>query len=396
MPKSKFVALISSICLMSVIFYGLVGFSQSPKPTVRLTTEPASQTIFPFEAEAATPLGSRQPQSPVSFTLSAVDAHGKLLPAKIHWQLFAPSKNPFLSTDFPLVEGTKLLEMEAIAPTGELSFQQMLPIRGNYQLVVNVSPIANTLTPFQQNLQISVAEQSLKYRYFGILAAILLLVGLTGGLVIGGKQQLQPGEIAPQRVRLLLSGVTLMAIATLVAVNTSAELAHSSHEHHHHSPLPTNLTATRQSQGLEVRLAGDEHAMVGQAANLAVFVTDQTDQPVTDVLLKVTATQLEDNWVLSAYQSPPNARGQLIWQQQFFNGASHQVAIEVSPQPNAVRQFQPFQVAKVIAVEGGAPPLLARLIAFAYFTGFIVVGLLLGLWLKRHSTSVINRRLHES
>lgn len=388
MSKFKLAALISAICLVGTVLFGWVGFSQTARSTVQLTTHPPISQILPYEAEAAPPLGSDQVQSPVRLILAAVDAKGKPLEnALVHLQILTPPRNLWFATDFPIVEGTKLLDVEAIAPQGELQVQQMLPIRGNYQLLVNVTPtVAGAFTPFGQTITLPVAENPLKYRYFGILAAILLLVGLAGGLVLGGKQQIQPGEIAPGRVRLLLSGVTMVAIATLIAVNLSAEFAEAgshSHEHEHHHSEIAEVPAIRQSQGLELRLSAGDRATVGQPITSAVSVIDlKTSQPATDVLLNVSTTQLEDNWVSFAYQSLPNARGQLAWQEEFFDGAPHKIAVEVSPQPNASRQFQPFQVAQEIEVEGVAPPLAIRLIALFYFTGIVVLGLLVGLWLK--------------
>jgi hypothetical protein len=376
MSKFKMAALVSTICLMGVVFYSLVVSSQTPQPVVRLTTEPSISQVLPFEAEAtALP-------SPVRLSLQAVDAANQPLEnAKIHLQILTPPKNPWFPTDFPIVEGTELLNIEAVTPKGELQIQQMLPIRGNYQLLVNVSPIvANAFTPFQQTLRLSVAESWVKYRNFAILAVILLVLGLGGGLVLGGKQQIQPGEIAPQRVRLLLSGAIIVAIASLLFINITAELA-DSHIHGHHSQIKE--PEVFQSQGVEARISGDVEATVGQSAKLAVQVIDTTTgQPASDVIVNIKATQSEDKWVAFAYQGVTNAKGQLAWEQQFFDGAPHKVEVEISPSPQATPQFSPLRVAKQIQVEGVAPPLQIRLIVLAYFTSFIVLGLLLGLKLK--------------
>ena len=379
MSKFKMAALVSAICLMGALFYGLVVSSQTPRPAVRLITEPPISQILPFEAEAT------KPQPPVRLTLQAVDAAGGVLEnAKIRLQILTPPKNPWFPTDFPLVEGTELLNIEAVAPKGELQIQQMLPIRGNYQLLVDVTPIvANAFTPIQQTLTLSVPENGVKYRYFGILAAILLVLGLGGGLVLGGQQQIQEGEIAPQRVRLLLSGAIIVAIATLLIVNISAERAES-HTHGHHAQ--TKEPAVLQSQGVEARISGDVHATVGQPAKLAVQVIDTTTgQPASDVILNIKATQAEHGWVAFAYQGLTDAKGQLTWEQQFFDGAPHKIEVEVSPQPQATRQLSPLRVAKVIEVEGVAPPLKLRLIVLAYFTSIIVLGLVIGLKLRRRS-----------
>lgn len=380
MSKSKMAALISLVCLMGVVFYSVVVFSQTPQPSVRLLTEPPISQILPFDGEASvTP-------SPVKLTLQAVDAAGQSLEnAKIRLQILTPPKSPWFPTDFPIVEGTQLLNFEAVAPNGELQIQQILPIRGQYQLLVKVTPIVeNAFTSFQQNLTLSVPENGIKYRNLGILVLVLLTVGVGGGLVLGGHQEIQEGEIAPQRVRLLLSGAIIVAIISLVFINITAELAESHADHHkHHSPK-LEEPAILQSQGIEARILGDIEATVGQLANLAVQVTDtQTGQPVTDANLNIKATSLEGEWVAFAYQGVTDTKGQLQWEQQFFDGAPHKVTVEVSPQPQSQQEFSPLKVVKEISVEGVAPPLQSRLVVLGYFTSFIVLGLVIGIQLRR-------------
>ena len=380
MSKFKMAALISLVCLVGVVFYSLVVFSQTPQPSVRLLTEPPINQILPFDGEATvTP-------SPVRFTLQAVDAGGQSLEnAKIRLQILTPPKNPWFPTDFPIVEGTQLLNFEAVAPKGELQIQQILPIRGQYQLLVEVTPmVENAFSPFQQFLTLSVPENWIKYRNFGVLVLILLTVGVSGGLVLGGHQEIQEGEIAPQRVRLLLSGAIIVAIISLLFINITAELAESHADHHkHHSPK-SEEPAMLQSQGIEARILGDIEATVGQLANLVVQVSDtQTRQPITDVNLNIKATSMEGEWVAFAYQGVTDTKGQLKWEQQFFDGAPHKITVEVSPQSQAQQQFSPLKVVKQIFVEGVAPPLQSRLIVLGYFTSFIVLGLVIGLQLRR-------------
>lgn len=384
MPKLKLSAFISAICLMSLMLYGVMGFSQTPRSTIRLTTDPPTSQLVPFEAEAKTY------KPPARLTVEAIGANGQpLTNAKIRLQILTPSKTPWFTTDFPVVEGTKLLDLDAIAPQGRLQLQQTFPIRGAYQLLVDVTPqSANAFTPFQQTLTLSIPENWIKYRNFAILAVVLLIVGLVGGWIIGGRQLIQPGEIAPQRVRLLLSGVVIVAIAALLYVNVSAEMAQSEMSmpmSHMTEPAPkSDTSAVKQVQGLEMRLSGDKSAIVGQPTRLQVNVIDsQTKQPVSDVQLKVTTTQLENNWIAFAYEGLTDTTGQFSWQQQFFDGAPHKVEVEISPSSNAIRKFQPFQVEQTIEVEGVAPPLQVRLTSLVYFMSLIVVGLLIGFSTRR-------------
>lgn len=159
MRKFKITALVSVICLMGVVLSSWLVFSQTPRSSVRLSTEPPLNRIFPFEADSATP------QSPVRLTLQALDAASQPLErAKIRLQILTPGKTPWFPTDFPIVEGTELLNIEAVAPKGELQIQQMLPIRGKYQLLVDVTP------PLHSRLIVLV--------YFTSLIVLGLVIGI--------------------------------------------------------------------------------------------------------------------------------------------------------------------------------------------------------------------------
>lgn len=382
MLTRKFAALISISCLIVSVFWGLIGFSQSPQSSIQLTTEP--------------PITDVQPRRDlVHLSLKALSSSGQSLKdAKFHLQLLTPPKNPWFTTDFPIVEGTKLLDMEVNAPEGVVNLQQVFPIRGTYKLLVEVTSLtANAFDPIQQTLAIAVPENFVKYRNLLILAVVLFAVGLGGGRIIGQQQPIQPGEIAPQRVRLLLSSAIIVAIAVLLVVNISAELTHlHSHDHQVQASEPSV-----KSQGLDLKLSGDNHATVGQLASLEIQAIDTTTgQPVKDVIFKVKTTQLEENELVFAYQVTPDAAGKVVWQQQFFDGAPHKVEVEVAPQPTFPRQFNPFHVSQEVEVDGVAPPLLTRFISLIYFTSIVVVGLILGLWQqqRRNRKALMTRHSH--
>jgi hypothetical protein len=378
MRKYRLFAVISAACICLSILYSLVGVSQTSQSQVLLSTNPPLEKILPFEA------GTDRKQSPVTFKLQAVDAGGKLLTnALIKLQISTPPRNPFLTTDFPIVEGTKLLELEAAAPNGKLEFEQMLPIRGNYQIQVNVSPlVANAFASYQQTLNLNVRENPVKYKFFAVIAAILLSLGLLGGWVIGGQEEIREGEIAPQSVRLLLSALTVVAIVTLLFINITAEVAEAHGDAH--SPKNEKIAPSiSQSQGMEVRITGNKLATVGRLANLAVEVKDSTTgAAIKDVGLRVKAIALEDNLTVFAYQGFPNAEGKLIWQEQFFDGSPHKVEVEAISLPESSRQFPAVKVAQFVEVEGIAPPMYIRLIGLFYFTAIVGMGMAIGLLIQ--------------
>jgi hypothetical protein len=390
MSKFKLATLVGTSCLMS---FFLAAPAYSSQSTVRLTLDPTLDKITPYEAEATTK------QQPVKLKLQAIDPQGQpLKAAKIAVKILTPPSNPWFSTDFPIVEGKQLLELTAPAPDGTLQFAQMLPIRGNYQILVNVTPTDANIAPYQQTLILPVAENGIKYQNFAILVGILLAVGATGGWVIGSRQPTQPGEIAPSTVRLLLSGATLAAIASLLYINVSAEMAQSgSHEgmsggmsgmNHESKEKPIATKPTVTQAGIKVALSGDADSAVGKSARLQLQVTDaQTNKPIA-AAVKISALATEGEWTSFSHQGATDSNGQLNWQSGFFDGVPHLVDVTVSPTAGSGKQFAPIQVNKEVTVEGVAPPLMTRLIVLGYLTGIVAAAFFAAFWLRQRQVNL--------
>ncbi len=368
MTWMRWVSFVAATFATVVLLGGWQG-SQAAQPTVTLTTVPPLEQVIPF-------------QDSVHLDLQATDASGNPVnDARMVLQLLTPPRTPWLSSDFPWVEGTTLLALDAIAPQGHLDFEQVMPIRGTYTLNLEVEPMTSgDFQPFTQSLTLSVPENPLKYRNVAILLVILLLGGFIGGWFIGGQPTPVEGEIAPQRVRLLLSGAIVVAIAALLVVNFSARSA-SAHPEGHHEPLA--IPSSNQGQSVTARLSGHTQARVGQLAQQTL--TLETPGNPADVQLHIRTLALENHQPIFTYRTIPLADGQLTWQQQFFDGAPHQVVVEVTPREGAMPNFEPFQVAQAIDVMGLEPPLSVRLITLSYFTLSFVLGLCAGLGAQRKS-----------
>jgi hypothetical protein len=334
-------------------------------------------------------------EAPVRITLQAVDATGKALSdVRFNLQLLTPAKTPWFTSDFPIVEGTTLLEMKVETANGTLEFEQVMPIRGQYALKAQVTPqVSGAFEPFEQSLMLSVPENLVKYKNAAILAGILLVAGFGSGWIVGGDQVVQSDEIAPQNVRFLLSGATMVAIAALLIVNISAELpAHSQGEAHSHSEAHSHGEAhgetavsspasIQRSPNLEIRMSGEQQATVGQLANQSVQVINvKTQQPEAKLAVEVKTVALEDGKQMFAYRGTTDSQGQITWQEQFFDGAPHQVTATIAGSNEAV-----LQASQDVEVEAIAPPIYIRLISLSYYTGVFVISLLTGIWLHKRS-----------
>jgi hypothetical protein len=374
MKNLKYVglALVTSLVCVFLWFNSLP--SHASAPSVKLQTEPSLSQVLPDEA-------------PVRISLQAIDATGQpLSDVQFQLQLLTPGKTPWFTSDFPIVEGTKLLELGAKSPDGKVEFEQVMPIRGSYTLKAQVTPLtAGAFESFEQSLQLSVPENTVKYRNAAILIGILILTGVGSGWVIGGDQTVQDGGVAPQTIRLLLSAAMIVAIAVLFYVNISAEFASADHHgsaHHHSRETETSATpSVQRSQDLEIRLSGDRQATVGELANQTIQVVNfKTGSPEANVVVNVKSIALEDNKQMFAYQGKTNDQGKLAWSEQFFDGAPHRVVAEVTPSNGTA-----LQVSHEIEVEGIEPPLYIRFISLGYYTGIFALSLLTGIWLHRRS-----------
>ncbi|BFM40942.1 hypothetical protein [Synechocystis sp. LKSZ1] len=368
MRNLKYVGLALAASLVSVFLWFNPLPSPASQPTVQVQTEPALSQVIPDEAS-------------VRVALQAVDPMGQpLSDVRFQLQLLTPAKTPWFTSDFPIVEGTKLLELNAKAPSGKLEFEQVMPIRGNYMLKAQVTPlVAGAFEPFEQSLKLSVPERFVKYRNAAILIGILILVGGVSGWIIGGDQTVQDGEIAPQPIRLLLSAVTVLAIAVLLFVNISAELASA---HAREETQTTTTLSVQRSQDLEIRLSGDQRATVGRLASQTIQIFNaKTGNPEVNVIVNAKSIALEDNKQMFAYQGSTDDQGKLTWNEQFFDGAPHQVIAEVTP-PNGVA----LQVSHEVEVERIEPPLYIRFISLSYYTGIFALSLLAGIWFHRRSS----------
>ena len=368
MRKIRYVGLALVASLFSVFLWFNPHPSLASQPTVQVQTEPALSQVIPNE-------------SSIRIALQAVDPKGQPLSnVRFGLQLSTPAKTPWFTSDFPIVEGTQLLELNAKASSGKLEFEQVMPIRGNYLLKVQVAPLtAGAFKPFEQSLQLSVPERSVKYRNAAILIGILTLAGISSGWILGGNQTVQESEVAPQPVKLLLSIVTMIAIAVLLFVNISAELI-SAHNHEETPAAPTAFV--QRSQNLEIRLLGDRQATVGQLSTQTVQVTNaRTGNPAVNTVVNAKSIALEDNKQIFSYQGRTDDQGKLTWREQFFDGAPHQIVAEAIL-PNGAR----LQVKQRTEVEGIEPPLSIRLISLGYYTGIFFLSLVAGIWLHRRSS----------
>lgn len=174
MNIKRLLAVLAALLTAAVLAPGV--FAQGPNIT--FTTEPSDSDILP------------------DYTLSTVriavlDEQGNPIPnVKIGFDLKAPSPGLFFSTDFPVVEGTDLMNFEFVADGGVLEFDYLWPIRGSYEVALSAAPTAQSpvqFAPISDTREFSLSENPEEWTNLIVLIAILAVFGLISGLVLGGS-----------------------------------------------------------------------------------------------------------------------------------------------------------------------------------------------------------------
>ncbi|HEY9762199.1 MAG TPA: hypothetical protein V6D07_06710 [Trichocoleus sp.] len=337
----------------------LSGELAAAQPQVLLETTPVSSKVIPS-------------QTPIKLRLVAKDEQGQPLQANAQLSLQAPKPTPWLTSDFPWVEGTTLLKLAAPLENGEMVWSQIMPIRGQYTLTANFTPTqAGAFVPFQQQLTVGIPENPVKYRNALVLVAILLATGGAGGWVIGRGAASQTTSQSHSVQQLLLWSVVLTATALLV-LNISAEMASSHSDPMHHA---LDLPAQEENFALTAALEGDQFAFVGQPTRQSITVNGSSQQLPSDLRVTVKVVDLASEKSVFTYSGLLKDPA-FAWDWQFYDAAPHQVRARLTSA--SATDFKPLQLGHTVEVQGKEPPLTTRFITLGYWLLIFIAAMLAG------------------
>ncbi|MCF6312127.1 MAG: hypothetical protein L3J39_06725 [Verrucomicrobiales bacterium] len=137
---------------------------------VSYTTEQSLATIGPDE-------------DVVKMTFS-VTKDGAPSDAQLHIVLDSPEVNSIISTDFPIVEGTRLFDARGITQGGKLEMSYLFPIRGQYTMRVSAQSLTTPALTTAETFTFSLNENPHEVINFYILISILVSIGLLSGVIL--------------------------------------------------------------------------------------------------------------------------------------------------------------------------------------------------------------------
>jgi hypothetical protein len=285
---------------------------------------------------------------PATFTLLVTGADGKpVAQGRVAIRLEAPEPHWFFSTDFPLMEGSRLLDMSLPLRQGRAEWKYLFPIRGQYRLTVEFMALDGQKAT--KTFPLVIRENKQKWFFLGIFTAGLFVLGVFAGRIFTGALSTAKRRAA---VGLLVS---------MSCVSWSIEVAAQElGQEKYFGWLVVDPATVGKLSKVQWRLAGEENV-----ASRAVLLT-------------LTIAHLEKAKTVFSVERLP-VEGEFAMDFQFTDGAEYRLtAIAYVTGGQMVRTEQN------VSVTGVVPPTRAMIPAIGFFLAVIALGLAAGRW-SRHA-----------
>jgi hypothetical protein len=334
-------------------------------------TAQAEEAAITVQLASTPPLEQIRPDADLATLTLTVLRHGQpLTHGHLKAQLMAPLRTRFLTTDFPLVEGTPLLRLESDLHASTFAWQYLFPIRGLYSLDVEVSPVPGgpEFRPVRLQQAVRLFENPQEVRHGWLLVLGLFVLGGMAGMVLARS--------AAARITLscLVLGATLALFGSVLApagvASTSARQASSQAQ---------QVVQGQDGWAVEVQ-AQPVPAVVGHLCRLAVWLTKDGQVFPEAIVVAVDVSNAEDDQAVFRTQVLAGA-GQTTQSLQLFDGAPHTATITVRPAGAAYADVTPLTAMLPLEVSTSPPPMAVKLRMMALFLGVLVSGMVVGFFL---------------
>jgi hypothetical protein len=284
---------------------------------------------------------------PATLTLLVTGADGKpVAQGRVAIRLEAPEPGWFFSTDFPLVEGSRLLDMSLPLRQGRAEWKYLFPIRGQYHLTVEFA--APDGRKVNKTFPLAIRENKQKWFFLGIFTMGLFVLGVFAGRIFTGA---------------LFNAKRRAAACLLVSMSCaswSIEVA------------AQELGQRKNFGWLEV-----EPATVGELSKVHWRLAGEENAENRGALLTLTIAHLEKGKTVFAVERLPVER-EFTLNFQFADGAEYRVTAIAY-----VTGGQMLRTEQNLSVTGVEPPARAMIPAIGFFLAVVALGLGVGRWSRR-------------
>ena len=325
-----------SILLLARLFYP-IETAGAQEFTFYFNTAPEGAQLNPSRAPATLTLTVKAPDG-------QVPAAGWIVV-----RLDAPPPGRFLSTDFPAVEGSRLLEMRLPVIHGKAEWRQILPIRGDYRLAAQFVDAAGAKA--EQVFSFRVYENNQKWLFLGAFALGLFVTGVIAGRIFSGPRGRETAKL----------GVWPLLFLTYFVATGESAWAQDDQKRKYFSKIEVASPT------------------VGAPARIHWWLHPAGIEGKPSARLTLRITHVEKNLLVFSAEKILVA-GEFSLDYQFTDGSDHRItAIADIDDGETIRQEQ------LVSITAVAPPWRAQLPALALFLFLIFLGLWTGRWSRRAS-----------
>ena len=309
----------------------IIATAEATAGQIGLQTFPVLDSVYPLSV-------------PVRIVLANSDADGKTLEgSSFHIRLYAPPPGRFLSTDYPLVEKTLLIEMDLVAAQGTAMWEYVFPIRGVYRLEVAVlngaGKEASAVFPLR------IRESKTKLLYLGVFVVFLFLFGVVVGRLF----------TTPNKEGYLKVGLLLVMCALLVAAVQGDE--------------PRGKTSGKKGPLPRLEISPPR---VGRPSDIQWRLSEGETERLLPGRLTLAITHLEKGKRLFFLDKIPTD-GNFNLKFQFTDAAPHRVSSSAE-----VEGWGPVRAENTVAVSSASPPRDVTVWTLLLFLCVLALGLVTG------------------
>ncbi|NIO11483.1 MAG: hypothetical protein GTO40_27075 [Deltaproteobacteria bacterium] len=298
--------------------------------TIELEVQPGVESIRPLS-------------KPAKLSLIVRDGSGKTVDrSRLQIRMFAPAPGLILSTDFPQVEGSPLLELEIPSSKGVAEWEYVFPIRGVYRL--EVSAVDGTGQTVKRTFSLPIKETRAKLFYLGLFSAALFVFGFWVGRLF------TPTSTSIASFFLWL-GITGLATGPAVAQE------------------PTKEPTSEHELFIQQEVSPPT---VGRLSEIRWRLFNKKTNEPSPARLTLVITRLEKEKQIFALKQIPTD-GTFAFKFNFFDGSLHQLTSKAEQ-----RGKEPIQATTNVSVRGVEPSKAISLRSLALFLAVLFIGLITG------------------
>jgi hypothetical protein len=285
---------------------------------------------------------------PATLTLLVTGADGKpVTQGRVAIGLEGPDPGRFFSTDFPLVEGSRLLDLSLPLRQGRAEWKYLFPIRGRYRLTVEFTALDGQKAA--KTFTLEIRENKQKWVFLAIFLLALFALGMVSGRIFTSSRSSHGRKLAIGSV--LLLGSLMASIG----------------------PAP----AQEAERGAQFGWLEVDPAVVGKPSKVRWRLAGRADTERQPVLLNLTIVHLDKGKTVFSVERLPVEK-EFAMDFQFTDGAEHRVSAIAY-----VTGGRMLRTEKNVSVTGVEPPAPAMISAIGFFLAVIALGLAVGRWSRR-------------